>query len=650
MCGIAGFFDACQDLSPRVRGYRGKMVTALAHRGPDGRGEFDAAAVALGHSRLSIIDLQTGAQPLTNEDGSVVVVANGEIYNHLELRNELAARGHRFRTDSDCEVLVHLWEEYGSACVEKLRGMFAFVLYDCQQRVLFAARDRFGQKPLFYHFEHSRLTFASEIKALLKCPWVARQVDLLALDQFLFYQFVPPPRTMLEGVQQLPPAHWMRVEHGRLQIERYWSLSDGTTGEGADDDDLDRFEQAIDDAVASHLVSDVPVGIFLSGGIDSSIVAVLAARHSSDTLESFSIAFPGTRYDETAQARLASRSAGTNHHVFEFQPHDVPEQIAAAARAFDQPVADRAILPLMALSREASRFVKVVLTGDGGDEINAGYEKYRRVADSRTWHRWLARRMPGLLDTRELARCCPDPLGYRRLRTRLALKLSPQESGRYFTGFWEGWQRHKLFAPDVRKAVVDRSPALPLQAGLEEAAAGRDPNALDELALWDQTGYLAGDLLLKTDYSTMSFGLEARAPLLDHHLATVANRLPDRLKATAAQTKVALRQIAARLLPKELVERPKRGFGVPMKRWLQNELSGWTREILLDSSATTGEFFQRRTIERTIDEHLLGRHNHTGRLYTLLVFELWFRHHILETDTGVRDTTPEDRFGESVAA
>ncbi len=641
MCGIAGIVDTRNGLSFDDIACRDRMVTALAHRGPDGRGRHDRGPVALGHARLSIIGLESGAQPLSNEDGSVVVVANGEIYNHAELRRDLVASGHRFSTESDCEVLVHLWEELGPGCVDRLEGMFAFVIFDHRKEILFGARDRFGQKPLFYSHHDGRLTFASEIKALLACPWVSSQIDHLALDQFLFYQFVPPPRTMIEGVDQLRPGHWMKFESGRFDTGCYWPSQRQWVGEEqqvefATDLPEDRFGMAVSRAVASHLISDVPVGVFLSGGIDSSLVAMLAARHSAEPLQSFSIGFPGTRYDETPFAMLASRAAGTHHRVFNFQSSDVPGQLAEAAEVFDQPVADKAILPLMALSREASQFVKVVLTGDGGDEINAGYEKYRRVAAAQRWQRWLARRLSGWLNTGELARHAADPIGWRRMKSRLALKLSPEEAGRYFKGFWEGWWRQRLYTDQVRESIGSASPAewsiqLPDWPNSEV-----DP--LARLARWDRAGSLAGDLLIKTDYATMAYGLEARAPLLDHRLTAVADRLPRHRWATVDQTKVALREIASELLPAELVERPKRGFGLPLKKWLQTDLADWTRELLLDSPVTAGELFEASTIETILDEHTSGHRNHTGRIYTLIVFELWHRCHVAGASTSLPRT------------
>ncbi len=622
MCGICGFLSAPNGPTIEESTLRA-MVDALSHRGPDDRGTLLEGGCGLGHARLSIIDLDGGRQPLVNEDETVALTCNGEIYNHHELRKDLRARGHRFRTESDNEVILHLWEESGPDCVNSLRGMFAFVLHDRRREVLFGARDRFGQKPLFYHQGPGGFVFASEIKGLLPHPDVDRVIDLRALDQFLFYQFVPPPLTMFRSVRQLPPAHRFRLQNGTLAIERYWSNRlepDGTCPEGGH---VDRIEEAVVDAVRSHLESDVPVGVFLSGGIDSSLVAAIAAREGPAPLRTFSITFPGHRYDESTFARLASRHIGTDHHEFPFEPGHLGGQVERLARTFDQPLADRAAIPLLALADETAREVKVVLTGDGGDELFAGYEKHRRPARAAALTRAVDAARPRLFAADRLARCGPDPLRLRKLRSRLAYRLLPSQECRYSKSFWEGWLRNALYRPAVAEEVADRFDAI--GAPPDDGPEPRD--LLNRMLRIDAAAYLSGDLLLKTDYATMSASLEARAPLLDHVLAERAARLPVALKATAGETKVLLRRVAERFLPPELAARPKRGFAVPLGGWFRRELRGWLREQLLGSAVAVPQYFRPDVVERLLDEHVAGRRDHTGRLYCLVVFELWCRHY-----------------------
>jgi asparagine synthase (glutamine-hydrolysing) len=569
------------------------MVECLRHRGPDDRGFHHQDGVSLGHDRLSIIDLEGGHQPIANEDGAVSVISNGEIYNFAELADDLKARGHRFRTRSDTEVIVHLWEDEGPDCVQKLRGMFAFVLHDRRRGVLFGARDRFGQKPLFYHHDEDRgrFAFASEIKALLALPWIPRRLDTVGLDQFLFYQFIPHPRTLIEGVRQLPPAHTFRLVDGRLHLDRYWRPVFEPRPDLPDEQHLQRLEASVCEAVESHLVSDVPVGIFLSGGIDSSLVAAIATRASGQRLSSFSIGFPGERQD-----------------------------------TLDQPLADPAALPLAYLSEHAAREIKVVFTGDGGDELFAGYEKYSKGARGARLLPWIDRQVPVLFSASRLATCGPDPGGLRKLRSRIAFRRLPVQECIYYKNFWEAWDRDRLYGDDLRQGLKSRFEGLDGRLAAEPGADGLHP--VDRMLLADQIGYLPDDLLRKTDLATMAWGLEARAPLLDHHLAAVAGSLPAHLKTTGSETKVALRRIAEKWLPPELVGRPKRGFSVPLAEWFRGALRGWVRECLLDSSATLDACFRREGIERVLSEHESGRRNRAAKIYALLFFELWYRHYL----------------------
>lgn len=632
MCGICGFWRK----GARAEAERASLesaVEALRHRGPDEGGVLVEAAggeedgaVALGHARLSIIDLEGGRQPIANEDGSAFVIANGEIYNFAELRDALESRGHRFRTRSDTEVILHLWEDEGTACVEKLRGMFAFVIWDRNRKCLYGARDRFGQKPLFLSREHGALAFASEVKALLRLSWVSRRIDPAGIDQFLFYQFVPHPRTLFAAIEQLPPASWFRFDGARLEIERYWRPEFPSHDEreqfSNENEPLAALEAKLLETVEAHLVSDVPVGVFLSGGIDSSLVLAMAAKRSPERLQSFSIAFPGDREDESSFARIAAAHAGSEHREFPFRPLDLAQGIESLARIFDQPLADPAALPLSFLSGEAAREVKVVLTGDGGDELFAGYEKYRRGARGAGWLAPMDRLSPCFFAPTRLAAVRRDPLRLRKLRARLALGGLSWQECLYFKSFWEGWERERLYTPEFRERLPPRFESL--AEGVPRDRAGR-LHPVDRMLLADQLGYLPDDLLLKTDLATMAHGLEARAPLLDHELAAVAASLSPGLKATQEETKVALRRIAKNWIPKELIERRKQGFAVPLVSWFRGELRDWLKGQLLDGARTVPAYFRRERVEAVLDEHARGERNHASRIYALVVLELWHR-------------------------
>lgn len=651
MCGIAGYISL--NGSPVDRMTIERMVAALKHRGPDSQAVHIDHSVGLGHARLSIIDLEGGHQPLFNEDESISVVCNGEIYNYRELRSQLRNAGHQFRTNSDCEVLVHLWEDFGPKMVDQLRGMFAFVLYDRKQEIVFGARDRFGQKPLYYHNGPAGFSFASEIKSLLTRPEISRELDPLALDQFLFHQFVPQPRTMFADIRKLPAGCCFELRwkpdtpsivrqlfaeiDGRTSghdepliiqrnhsgpsfvVMRYWRPTLKPDSSASNADHLARVEAALEDAVASHLVSDVPVGVFLSGGIDSSLIAALAAGHSSEPLQTFSISFPGSTHDEGPFARSVATSLNAFHREFPFEPGDVRQILGDAATIFDQPLADTAVLPLMALSRAAARSVKVVLTGDGGDELFAGYRKYQRMVSGPGCSRWLNKVSAGLFPVHQLAACRRDSLGMRKLRTRVAMAIAPACRSEYHRQAWEGWERFSLYHPDVAESVGGQFDSLH-----DDALDVDDLEPLNAALQLDQGTVLADRLLLKGDGATMAFGLEARAPLLDHHLAHVAGQLPVCLKSTASQTKVVLRQIAGKYLSPEITRRRKKGFSMPLDRWFRNELSDWTRKCLIDESVSLPRFFQRSTVERLLREHARGQ-NHAGRIHTLLMFELWCR-------------------------
>ena len=617
MCGIAGIIETTTNASPQRERVEA-MLDAMPHRGPDDRGIHNDGPAMLGQTRLSIIDLAGGRQPLFNEDESIAVVCNGEIYNYRELREQLERSGHRFRTNSDCEVLPHLWEQHGPAMLDHLRGMFAFVLYDRKQNRIFGARDHFGQKPLFYAQSNERFAFASESKALLTLPDVSREIDPAALDQFLFYKYLPAPATLFESVRQLPAGHCFELADGQLSVRRYWQ-PEYKAGEPLDDEEyLERLESAVEQSVQRHLVSDVPVAVFLSGGIDSSLITAIAAKSLSQRMKSFSISFPDSKDDESQAAERASREFGTEHHTISFRPESVRETLESIGRIFDQPLADSAALPLLHLSQLAAGQVKVVLTGDGGDEIFGGYRKYRRaIAPAAKVGMILSR---SLFATRRTAACGADPLRLRKAWSRLGLVVAPTWRTDYQRKHWEGWHRHELYRRDFAAGVPRR---------FDEAHSYIDSNnglhPVHAMLLADQTGALPNDLLHKTDYTTMAHSLESRAPFLDVDLFNTASRLPPHLLVSSKQTKVALRRIAAGWLPRELVEKPKKGFSFSIGEWFRGPLQNWVRDCLINDSETVPRYFRREVVERFLSEHNAGKKDHRGRIYSLLCFELWHR-------------------------
>lgn len=622
MCGICGILNLNERRpdAQQVKSDLGRMLDQLEHRGPDGQGTHHAGPAALGHARLSIIDLEGGRQPILNEDESVALVCNGEVYNFQELREELLQKGHRFRTHSDSEVILHLWEEEGPALVHRLRGMFAFVIHDARQRILFGARDHFGQKPLYYRFRDGVFAFASEIKSLQVLPGVSRELDFQALDQFLFYQFVPHPRTMFAEIRQLPPGSCFAIAEGQLEIERWWQPTFAPDESMSLDEHVERTEQAVLDAVQSHLVSDVPVGVFLSGGIDSSLMLAMASHFSDRPLDTYSISFHGTESDEAEFARIAAERFGARHHEFPFDAGNIANCLETVARIFDQPLADSAAMPLLFLSEQAARETKVVLTGDGGDELFGGYRKYRRASEGFAQTAWSRSLATGLFATERLARTGRDRLRLRRLGSRVSMAASPVQRCAYYRNYWEGWDRHRLYGREVRDAVRGRFLAVDPE---HSRRSGLHP--VNEMLLLDQEHYLPDDLLLKTDHATMAHGLEARAPLLDPRLAEVAAQLPIALKVDPKMTKVVLRRISDKWLPSELATRPKKGFSFPIREWFRGELHGWLRQRLLDESTVVPKYFDGNCVRQMLDEHRDGARNHGGRLYSLLTLELWHR-------------------------
>src|SRR6266508_2235955 len=609
MCGICGIATTRGAVDPaRVAA----MSSTLVHRGPDSDGAYVEGPVGLAARRLAIIDLVTGDQPLANEDGRITVVQNGEIYNYRELRLELERAGHRFSTSGDTEVLAHLYEERGERFAERLRGMFAIALWDSEQGRLLLARDRYGIKPLYYREAEGELAFASELRALPR-----GEIDLDALEAFLAFNSVPAPLTIVREVRKLPPGHVLGWHDGRSELRRYARPAPASAADVREDAEAELVEELrarLRDAVRAHLVADVPVGVLLSGGIDSATLAALAAEEMSEPLRTFSIGFEERSFDELGDARLVAQRYGTRHRELVLRP-DAALLLPALADAFDEPFADSSALPTYLVSQLAAQDVKVALSGEGGDELFCGYYTY--VADL------LAERAGGLA---RLARPVVDrlpssdrrvPLEYKAKRFVRAAHLPPLERHHAWKEILSPEARAELLAPG-RRGSAD---PLDVYRTRYEETEGAEP--LARLQDVDLGVYLVDDLLVKTDRASMAHSLEARVPYLDEVVAGFALALPTRLKVRGLAKKRLLRKAVAPLLPHSVVYGKKRGFSIPAAAWLRGPLVPFAREVLSAETVRRQGYFSPETVTRLLEDHIAGREDLSRQLWGLLSFTLW---------------------------
>ena len=613
MCGIAGI--CLDDIgAPVDRALLDAMTASLAHRGPDGQGRYIAPHVGLGHRRLSIIDLAGGDQPIFNEDGTIAIVFNGEIYNYKELRSDLLSRGHRFKTQSDTEVIVHLYEEFGDACVEQMNGMFAFALWDSRRTRLFAARDRFGEKPFYYHHANGRLIFGSELKAVLKDLFVPREPDPAALDDYLAYGYVPAPKSIYRSVHKLPPAHTLVWEPGRITTKRYWAVRFEPPRHRSDEDYAAELRVLLDDAIRLRLRSDVPVGAFLSGGVDSNTIVALASLQLDQPMQTFSVGFGEADYNELSLARLTAGRFHTDHHELMIENTDVsilPELVAHV----DEPFGDPSMLPTYYIAREASRFVKVCLSGDAGDEVFGGYPHYRealRYARADLLPLPLRRAVFGTA-----AALLPNHFGGKGLLRR----LSGSRAARYQRqiGVFDLFERRALLRPEAGGAAC-RDAAL-----FDEHFSHSGLDVLGLCQLVDQNTYLPDDILVKVDRASMRHGLESRIPFLDHRLVELVNSMPADMKIRGTTQKFVLKRMAEGIVPREILAGPKKGFGIPLKYWLRADLNSFARDLLLSPQSRSGRFLRPAAVKRLLDDHDRGGRDFSDRIWTLLVLEQWCR-------------------------
>lgn len=628
MCGIAGLLHA-DSARPVDRDLLQSMGDAIAHRGPDGEGFFVDAGAGLAHRRLAIIDLEGGAQPIGNEDGSIQVVLNGEIYNFRELRRELEAEGHRFRTSSDTEVLVHLYEKHGEGLVDHLRGMFAFALWDRRRRLLLLARDRLGLKPLYYYRDSEILLFGSEPKAILAHPVVARAVDPKALEDYLAFGVVPGERSIFRGIKKLPPAHVLaiRPEDWSTSPRRYWRLEMAADPSLSADDWIEAIRAKMEEVVRLHLIADVPVGAFLSGGVDSSIIVGLAAARSGSAPRAFSMGFAESSFNELPQARQTAAFFGVEL-TEEIVAPDAVSLLDEMTHYYDEPFADSSAIPTYLVARLASRSVKVVLTGDGGDEAFGGYSRYQHDLGEAAvrallpgWFRRLALGPLGAAWPR--ADWLPRPL-----RAKTALSNLAMEGGGAYSNTLTLCReplRRRLLAPDLAAGLNGHSPGRAVEAAHATAPAD-DP--LAGMIAADVGMLLPDDYLVKVDRASMAHGVEARPPFLDHELMELAARVPSRWKIARGDTKWILKRAYADRLPPGLLDRPKRGFEVPIDAWLRGPLRPAFESTVLAPGARAAELLNQDEARRLHQAHLKGVGRHGAILWSLLVLAHWAERHL----------------------
>lgn len=623
MCGIVGYLnpDECPVGDDRVVR---SMAQAIRHRGPDDEGFHIAGSLALGMRRLSIIDLATGHQPISNEDGTIWIVFNGEIYNYRELRARLLSAGHHFETNSDTEVLVHLYEEHGDEMVGHLNGMFAFALWDGRRRRLLIARDRMGEKPLYFsQLNDGTFVFASEMKAIVEHPGIGRQLNLRALRKYLQYEYVPSPHSMIDGVHKLRPGHRLIFEKGGWRTERFWELRydrerPATTEAEATRELHDRLREA----VRMRLVSDVPLGVLLSGGIDSSSVAALAREAAGGLVKTFSIAFAEKSFDESSYARMVAARLGTEHHEHRFTEREMLGIVPLIPQLIDEPLGDGSLIPTFLLSRFTREHVTVALGGDGGDELLAGYPTYfaHRLAG-------LYRKIPASLRRSLIEPAIVRmPVSTANLSLDFKAKRFVRGAGEplgmrhaIWMGSFDPWQQRKLLSPEVLATSPD-------EEVYDELAACADDSPIDpveQMMKLDAEQYLAEGVLFKVDRASMAASLETRAPFLDHTLVEYVAQLPLDLKLRGSTGKYLLKRAMSGSLPEAVLKRPKKGFGMPVAKWIKGELRSLVRDHLAPERLRRHGLFNEEYVTRLLDEHDAGIADHRKLIWTLLIFEMW---------------------------
>lgn len=627
MCGICGKL-IFKDSVPKRSDTRA-MCKSIIHRGPDDEGIYSAAHISLGQRRLSIIDLSESAcPPLANEDRTVWIVFNGEIYNFQEIRAELIQRGHQLTTNSDTEVIIHLYEDYGVDCLKRLRGMFAFALWDSQRKILFCARDRLGKKPFCYTITPQFFVFGSEIKAITKDPDVSVSADYHAIDQYLTYQYVPSPLTAFEGIKRLRPGEYLTCDiKGNVKTHSYWAPQFSKKSSATLEEIESELVQRLRESVRLRMISDVPFGAFLSGGIDSATIVALMAQESTRPVKTFSIGFEDNGFNELPYARLLAERYGTEHHELIVRPK-AAEILPLLVRHYNEPFADSSSLPTYYVSKMTSKHVTVALSGDGGDEAFAGYDNYSAILN---WSKWdilpLMLRKLIAESGRALLSSFPQSNNAARLSRGFAIFGASNVKARslQFASIVKPEEKRLAYSPLFRqlisKAPVPKDPLAdyPWEEGID---------ALDWLMQHDQSFYLPDCLMVKTDVASMANSLEVRSPFLDHEFLEFAASIPSSLKRNAAGRKVILKSAVKDLIPAEIVDKPKTGFGLPIAKWFRTDLAPMLKETLLSETFAKRGLFEFSMLKKMIDDHIEGRRDWSNRLWAFLFLELWFREFI----------------------
>lgn len=626
MCGIAGWINLKQtkgsaELNETVLH---QMCERIIHRGPNSEGLWLDDTVALGMRRLSIIDLHTGDQPVFSEDKSVIVMMNGELYNYREVRTDLEKRGHKFITKSDTEILPHLYEEYGEDLVDHLNGMYAFSLWDTRRKKLIIARDRFGEKPLYYGVFDDKLIWASEPKAMLANPAVKAELDLDALRQYLSYDYVPAPRSIYKGISKLPAAHALTVENGEIRTRRYWDQTfkkhdARPTVEAA----AAELQELLSDAVRMRMVADVPLGILLSGGIDSSTVAALAVRHATERVKTFSIGFEEDSFDETKYARMVAKHLNTEHYEDKLSATTAGDLISEIGTWLDEPLSDGSLIPTFLLSQFVRKHVTVALGGDGGDEVFAGYPMYYAHKVAKTYTSIPRFLRAGLIEP--IVNALPVStknmsFDYKAKRFVRAANFDTVQRHHSWFGSFALGEQQQLLRPEIIAATdgdIYRGPREML--GLCDAT-----DEIEQMQFLDMNYYMAEDILTKVDRAAMAVSLETRAPFLDPRVAQFAAALPLEYKLNGNNGKYILKRAVEGLLPREILDRPKKGFGIPIAEWLKGRLNSLMHDLLTPERLDAQGLFESGYVQRLIREHETGRASHHKQLWTLLVFQLWY--------------------------
>ena len=621
MCGIVGIVR--NDKRDVDQALLARMCTAIRHRGPDDDGFYLNGAVGLGMRRLAIIDLKSGQQPIHNQDRTAWIVFNGEIYNYRELRDQLEKLGHTFYTNSDTEAIVHAYDQYGADCPKHLRGMFAFAIWDERTEELFLARDRVGKKPLLYAQANGQFIFGSEFSALLQHPDIGKDINPEALHHYLSFMCVPAPLTAYRAIKKLEPGHTLRYRRGEIKIERYWQPDFSKKINISEEEAGERAIEVLRDAVKVRLMSEVPLGAFLSGGIDSSAVVALMSEESSEPVKTFSIGFEEQDYSELHHARRVAEHVGADHHEFIVRP-DALEVLPILVEHYGEPFADSSAIPTYYVARETRKHVTVALNGDGGDESFAGYERYAAMRFAEVYHR-----IPAVVrDTvmRQAIELLPSSETKRsRVRDvkRFVQAASLPKVERYLrlVSVFDSGAKQDLYSEDFRQQTQSAATVNLLGPWFARA---NGSGVVDAALLADIMTYLPNDLLVKVDIATMAVSLEARSPFLDHHVMEFAASLPEKLKLRGLTTKYLLKRILRKLLPAENLDRRKMGFGVPIGHWFRGELQPFLRETLLAERALKRGLFKPEGIKRLVELHTNGERDYAHQLWTLLMLELWF--------------------------